>query len=149
MIIDDQTRNISKPSKWLLPLVGVFVLLLFVMIIFTWATSPGQLLKACLGIERSDKITRLETNYHGLGDTIVKIYLEADENTINDIISHNNFIKSRDQFESFQLAKLRFDGVPGSNSETLEYYEKHEGTVLQKIAVNSKRTRLWYGHFDY
>ena len=114
-----------------------------------WHSRPERLLSRFLDVSWSDRITRLETSFVGGMDYTAHIYLEADAETIEDILSKGNFTKMSDRPRPRFDSQLNFDGAPDPRSESLMQYHKREGSVMEYAARSIDGRRLWYGAFDY
>ncbi|WP_269525323.1 hypothetical protein [Coraliomargarita parva] len=126
--------------------------LLILYFLSSWrSTRPKTLLKNSLGIEYSERINRLEAEYIGGLDYTVHLYLEADPEVIERILSGNDFEKVNydENADSHRREGMNFPAAPPLPNGALLLYEKHIPTVIRYIIVTPDRSRLWYAAFDY
>lgn len=146
------TKTKKKRGCFINTLIIIGILLIIRFVVVWWSTRPIELLQHSLGVEYDERIKRVEGLYTSLGfDYTVQIYLEADPEIIEEILSQRNYEKT--QFSELLIQKqkdrMSFEAAPPLPSGELIFYEEHVPTVFRYIVVSPERSRLWYAEIDY
>lgn len=145
-------QNEPQPKSRYLPVLLIILgIVLFLWFVCWWQAQPKQLLNTFLDVEWSEKITRIESDYYGGFDMTTHIYLEADAETIRNIIEKGGFVLSATEPTSESISRLNFGDAPEAHAEPLIYYYRHkeESTMHEYLAITHDGLRLWYTVVDY
>jgi hypothetical protein len=140
----------EQRSGYLPVLLIILAIVLFLWFVCWWDAQPKQLLSRFLDVKWSEKMTRIESDYYGGFDMTTHIYLEADAETIRNIIEKGGFTRSTTEPTSESISRLNFGDAPEAHAEPLIHYHRHfQNTVHEYLAVTPDGLRLWYTAVDY
>ncbi len=145
-------ENEKQPKSGCLPgLLVILVIVLIVWFVCWWQSQPKQMLFRYLDVKWSEKITRIESYEYGGFDMTTHIYLEADTETIRDIIEKGGFTQSTSDPTSESASRFNFGDAPDANDERLIHFYRHQEnqTSNEYLAITHDGRRLWYTTFDY